>query len=219
MQVRYVNLWTPPETITPQVVDLAKAALPAWEALLQPPPAGPVEREGTRGHWLAQLMMLTMTAKGTVEMHQERLAIMAAGLLHPAFCFTRWTLFDAARQFKFFPTFGELSAFLDAVAEPARRQRARLTVLAKADMKRIATQTTGTKIGFVRDLPPAEREKFLRDMAEMRRRLACAGVGATPVAAAARRSLDAVNERMRQRIAQFAEAGAEEKPDQDPASP
>lgn len=135
--------------------------------------------------------------------------MIAGGLDQPGFCFVRASLYGAARRFKFFPTFGEVAAYLDEIAEPARRMRARLAVLASAPPSLIKggimeesgkALAPGERITFVRDLPPAEREKFLRQMTELRRRLAQDGVGDSAAAVAARRRADEINERMRQRL-------------------
>lgn len=192
--------WTPPLRVTLALSDLAAAALPEWDALLRPARIGPVDRVGTRGHWLVQLGLLTLGTKATMTEHMQRLALMAGGLMQPTFCFSLVSLYDAARRFRFFPTFGEAAIFLDEIAEPARRERRRLGLIAAWRRPRTRpTASTGERIAFVPALTREERVAFIAEMRALRQKLEQSGIGDTDRAATARRQIDEVNARMRAR--------------------
>lgn len=202
--VRFHDRWAPPATVTRETVEAARTALANFDELLKAGPLGPAKKPGTRGHWLAQLAMLTISAgKNTLEEQLGRVATVAIGLTYPAFCFTSATLYQAARRFKFFPSFAELAAFLDEVVEPARRTRDRLSRLAQAVA---GPGPRLEKVAYIRDLPDAERTRYFAEMRTLRAKLETAGVGNTPDAARARRARDDAEARMRARLQPVIEA-------------
>lgn len=118
-------VWQPPTTLPARVVDEARRAAAQLEHALRP--AG----EDLKARWLAQLAQLC-AGTSSAEDGLTRLRAIARDLDHPPLCFTDDTRIAAARKFKFFPSFAELSGLLDAVRHPYRDRLDRLRRLGPA---------------------------------------------------------------------------------------
>lgn len=118
--------WQPPEHPTPVLIAEAKHVRPQLERYLEPAP------EHVKLRWLTQLGTLT-AGSSTVEEALTRIKAYARDLDHPAFCFTDSSRVDAARRFKFWPSFAELARFLDEVAQPHRERLQRLRRIGAGD--------------------------------------------------------------------------------------
>lgn len=81
--------------------------------------------------WLASLGPL-VAGNISVEDARAKLAAYCGMLEYPAACFTKASLAKAAKRFKFFPTFSELTEFLDAQHADLRVKRQRLEAIVRA---------------------------------------------------------------------------------------
>lgn len=125
---------------------------------LQPADRKTVER------WLATLGTLvagTMSAQDA----QLRIKSYARLLEHPASCYTDETLRAAGETFRWFPSFAEVSAFLDERAQPLRTLRDRLKAIAEAPV----TRKPEEPVRKYRDLSPEEQRRHDELMASFRR--------------------------------------------------
>lgn len=88
----------------------------------------PAPRDLTRD-WLLRLGLL-VAGNLSVADSKARIAAYCDDLRYPALCFTDESRRRAGVAFKFFPTFSELSSFLDAEAQPMRKRAAELRAVA-----------------------------------------------------------------------------------------
>lgn len=86
--------------------------------------------DGVVTEWLTRLGTLVA---GQISLTEAKARIMAykTDLDYPSLCYTDRTRIEAARRFNWFPSFAELSAFLDQVAAPMRSRLVRLKALAE----------------------------------------------------------------------------------------
>ena len=123
----------------------------------------------------------------TLDEAKEKIAAYAMGLRHPAFCFSEASLYAAAKKFKWFPTYSEVSDWLDAKSREARNTLQRLEMLAGAKPSKPREPDMVRK---VEDATPEQRAQHLEAMRALKTRLAAQGVGNTPEAQKARRAVD-----------------------------
>lgn len=90
----------------------AALVLPGVEAML----SQPADKERVK-LWLKHLGIL-VAGQMTAEDASVKVGAYAALLSYPPMCYTRDTLKGAGREFKFMPSFGELSAFFDRIVSP-----------------------------------------------------------------------------------------------------
>lgn len=116
-------------------------------------------------HWLAQLGVL---CAGNMPAADAKVKIQAYGydLEFPALCFTDATRASAARQFTWFPSFAELSEFLESIARPYRIQLERMRRISSAETK---IEPRGRKWS---DLTDDERKAHNDMMARLKSELA-----------------------------------------------
>lgn len=150
--------WEPPATITPDMVVEANR----WRQ--QHDQRSGWVQPGVLKQWLA--ILITGSAKRQADDVDEaaRLsALMFAVEEHPAYCFTKSTLRDAQRRFKFLPTPAELLEFADAIVAAETRTADRLWKIVE----------TGVRTGGVDDSDLVgrsmrlNREKWDRERAEL----------------------------------------------------
>jgi hypothetical protein len=115
--------WDPPEVVGEQLRSEAARAIPQAEAALRP-----ADKQTAR-EWLMALGVL-VAGQMTTNDAKAKIGAYAPLLDHPACCFTRATLEEAGRQFKFFPAFAEIAAFLDEQRAPLVLMRGRLKAIA-----------------------------------------------------------------------------------------
>lgn len=189
----WVEDWRAPDNITPDLIEQCKAALKDWDEFMMPCAIGPIDRQGTRGNWLMQLSMLCASPKVSMQEYMEKTAVYAEGLVYPAVCFSQKALYTAARQFKFVPTFSELSTFMENIVYAHRIMYARIAALANA--KPHLTKTEAPKSIYIRDMPEPQRSEYLAEMKSLRQSLESAGIGNTIEAETARREIEAREQR------------------------
>lgn len=143
--------------------------MPRAETALDPAPTGIIER------WLTALGVLC-AGRGDDGNAEIKLAIYAPRLMQPASVFTDANLTEAGKRFSFFPSFAELSAFLDEKAEPVKAIAWRLRQLAEAK----PTAPAATPERTWSDLTPEEREAHDRMMEEVRRKIHANDVAPRP---------------------------------------
>jgi hypothetical protein len=161
--------WRPPRHANAALKAEAERAWQAAERALAPASAE------TMGKWLASLGLLCAGATSAAEA-RAKIGAYASLMDYPPACFTKSTLADAGRRFKWLPSFAELTAFLDEVARPARQLRDRLRAIAEAPLPPDAP---------VKRAPPSEAQR-----AEIRQR-AEAGLARLKAAAEALRQREA----------------------------
>ena len=86
--------------------------------------------QGLMAEWLGSLGSLVAGQMPAAEATQ-RLRAYVAMLDHPAFCFTADTLKDAARRFKWFPSFAEIAEFFDGIRDAVKREKYRCEQIVK----------------------------------------------------------------------------------------
>ncbi len=92
--------------------------------------AAPADRETVR-MWLASLGVMC-AGQITAADAKAKIGVYVPNLDHPASCFTKETLTEAGRKFKWFPSYAEIAEFLDAKARPARTLAFRLRKISEA---------------------------------------------------------------------------------------
>ncbi len=135
----------------------AEAALSAIDEALKPAPEALVLR------WLTALGTLTATRPDEADA-SGKVRAYAAMLELPASAFTRRSLDAAARRFRFFPSYAELTEHLEAETADARRTRhqlRRLAALPVADSSPAGQRWS--------ELTAEQREQFEMLMAPFRR--------------------------------------------------
>ena len=136
----------------------AEAALAAIERALEPAPRETVER------WIEALGALTAAPQGEDEAARKTRAY-AAMLEFPASAFSRRSLDAAARRFRFFPSYAELTEHLEAETadlKTTRHQLRRAVALPIADHRPVGKWSAMT---------PEQREEFDRLMEQAREAL------------------------------------------------
>lgn len=109
------------------MIDQARQFLPVAES-----ECAPVQAMRSDA-WLSALWDITAHEKLDADSQDQKLDILNAMIAeYPGVIFTRDSLTRAARQFKFWPAFMELSEFLDNEAYPVRARRDRLYALANS---------------------------------------------------------------------------------------
>ncbi|HXQ41622.1 MAG TPA: hypothetical protein VN821_10155 [Candidatus Udaeobacter sp.] len=119
--------WRPPSQASPALKAEAARALEAAERALAPASAE------TMGRWLASLGLLCAGAMAAQEA-RAKIGAYASLMDYPPACFTKATLREAGRRFKWLPSYAELAALLDEAAAPARALRDRLRAIAEAPL-------------------------------------------------------------------------------------
>jgi hypothetical protein len=117
--------WRLPERITPELIAAAKRFLPATEDALKPAP-----RQKAKD-WLAMLGTLC-AGQMTAADAKAKIGVYVPLMEAPELVLTRETLREAGERFKWFPSFAEISAFMDEKVGPIKQLRARLEALANA---------------------------------------------------------------------------------------
>lgn len=141
-----------PLSISSRTKSEARTALAAADAVLQPAPRETVER------WLEALGVLVAgnPSEGDAA---RRVQAFAAMLEFPAAAFCRRSLDAAARRFRFFPAYAELTELLEAETADAKRRRfqlRRLVALPVAD-----PEPAGTRWSALSDDQRAELDRLL----------------------------------------------------------
>lgn len=116
--------WTKPLDLTMEQVLSSRAWLPRAEALLKPADRKLIEK------WLIHLGVL---CAGQISTEDAKAKVMAYAELMdaPASVLNKRTLADAGRAFKWFPSFAEVSEFLDGRTWVMRKLAARLKLLSE----------------------------------------------------------------------------------------
>jgi hypothetical protein len=122
--------WEPPATITADMVVEANR----WRQ--QHDQRSGWVQQGVLKQWLAIVITGSARRPGDDVDEAARLsALMFAVEEHPAFCFTKGTLRDAQRRFKFLPTPAELLAFADAIVTAETGKADRLWKIVEAGVR------------------------------------------------------------------------------------
>jgi hypothetical protein len=116
--------WTRPDNLTAAEIQSSKGWLSRAEALLRPADKALVAK------WLGALGVLC-AGQMTAADAKVKIAAYAPLLECPASVLTRRTLQDAGRSFKWFPSFAEVSTFLDCHTWVMRKLAARLKLLSE----------------------------------------------------------------------------------------
>jgi hypothetical protein len=153
--------WRPPASVNAALKADAHRSLAQLDAALKP-----AERQLVKD-WLLALGTLCAGQMSAADA-KTKIAGYAGLLEHPPLCFTRETLRDAARRFKWWPSFAEIAAFLDEIARPTRHLRARVKAL--TDLP-VADPDAVRPTRRYKDLTPEERAKHDAMMAACRRAL------------------------------------------------
>lgn len=150
--------WAPPGQVAPSVQAEAAVAAAQYEAELRAAQRGHVM------HWLVQLGLLAASHMSSGDV-KAKIHAYATDLDFPEICYTDATRALAGRRFNWFPSFAELSAFLDEVASPYRIRLDRL--------RRISVAVVKTEPGPKgwSDMTDEERECQDREMADCMRKL------------------------------------------------
>lgn len=117
--------WRKPESLTAGEIQAAKGRLGRAEALLRPADKQLLKR------WLSALGVLC-AGQMTAADAKAKIGAYVPLLDAPAAVLTKRTLQDAGRQFKWFPSFAELSEFLDGQSWVMCKLAARLKMLAES---------------------------------------------------------------------------------------
>jgi hypothetical protein len=116
--------WTRPQSLTSAEIQSARGRLSRAEALLKPADKALVQK------WLQALGVLC-AGQMTAADAKAKIGAYVPLLDAPASVLNRRTLADAGRAFKWFPSFAELSEFLDGRTWVMRKLAARLKLLAE----------------------------------------------------------------------------------------
>jgi hypothetical protein len=151
--------WTAPKTVEERDAGEALRNLPIVERLCQPCPRETVSK------WLATLGVMCAGQQLTAADAKAKISAYSAHLNHPASCFTNDTLNEAARKFKWFPSYAEVAEFLDLKAQQQLNMRFRLEKIAGA---KVAEKPRPGKSW--QEMTADERAKFNEIMAGVRDR-------------------------------------------------
>ena len=124
-ELDFAERWTLPANLSPEIIAEAKALIQSAELENEPAP------EKIKAKWLASLGTLC-AGKATVSEIQSQLVAYASMVDYPETAFTKTTLDKAARNFKWFPSYAELTEFLDAETSTLRNNLSRLRQVANA---------------------------------------------------------------------------------------
>lgn len=152
-------VWQPPDDVPAKVKAEASRMIAPFHAALAAAPRMLV------AHWLTQLGIL-VAGNMPVADAKAKVAGYVADLDFPALCFTDATRAAAAREFKWFPSFAELSEFLEKIAKPHRARLYRIKTIAGRPVR-----PDERRKGWS-DLSPAERLAHDELMARVKRELA-----------------------------------------------
>lgn len=119
------STWKPPASVSNEMRTEAAALVAKIDAAM-----GLCPQDDVRD-WLTSLGAL-VAANITVADARARLTAYVGMLEYPSACYTKASLRKAARRFKFFPTYGELTDFLDAQLAEIRTKRQRLQAIINA---------------------------------------------------------------------------------------
>ena len=166
--------WRKPENLTAQEIEAAKWRVRSAEELLRP------ADQATVAKWLTSLGVLC-AGQTTASDAKTKIAAYAPLMDYPASVLTKQTLQDAGRAFKWFPSFAEVSEFLDGRTWVMRKLAARLRMLAESTPEIEHQPGSDWK-----DLTPEQKAEIDRKLAECRRVLdglsdTLKGVANTPV--------------------------------------
>jgi|GEM_PF-4858839 len=155
--------WEPPATITADMVVEANR----WRQ--QHSERSGWVQPGVLKQWLA--ILITGSAKRQADDVDEaaRLsALMFAIEEHPAYCFTKSTLREAQRRFKFLPTPAELLEFVDGIAAAERRTADRLWKIVETGVRTGAAVAgdTDAAMRLHREKTDRERRELAAILAE-----------------------------------------------------
>lgn len=154
--VDFRNQWELPR-VSKALQVLAKRELPKAEERCNPP-----SRDLAR-KWLSSLGTLT-AGRMPAEEARSKLIAYSEFFDHPSGAFTKETLRLAAKEFKWFPSFSELSTFLDEQSVPIRNERDRIKAIADATIEEPQKP---------KNIDPEERERRTNEtMAEYRKNMA-----------------------------------------------
>jgi len=136
--------------------------------------------QATVAKWLTSLGVLC-AGQTTASDAKTKIAAYAPLMDYPASVLTKQTLQDAGRAFKWFPSFAEVSEFLDGRTWVMRKLAARLRMLAESTPEIEHQPGSDWK-----DLTPEQKAEIDRKLAECRRVLdglsdTLKGVANTPV--------------------------------------
>ena len=145
---RVAEVWRPPAAVTRYQQADAQAALESLRLVTD------VE---TVKKWLMALG--TLVAKNmTVADAKVRIGAYTPGMVaYPPECFTRETLYQAGREFTWFPTYAEVARFMDERASAARNLAHRLKKIAEAPIGEPERPEVAKRY---KDLTPDEQIKF-----------------------------------------------------------
>jgi len=128
-------LWRMPETISQDLIEEARQAIPAAEAACQPAPKEALSK------WLNSLGVLC-AGRMSAEDAAVKLQAYSAMLEVPASILNKHTLDEAARQFQWFPSYSEIAQFLDPRAAAKTKILDRVRRIAAASPTRSEARTT-----------------------------------------------------------------------------
>lgn len=143
-------------------------------------------QSGVLQQWLAIVISGSARRPGDDIDEAARLrALMFAVEEHPAYCFTKTTLRQAQRRFKFLPTPAELLEFCDAIAGAEKQTADRLgRIVEKGPHDAVPPEKRPWAHGGALDQADYLRRKADRERAELveiiRKRDAAAAIGETP---------------------------------------
>lgn len=113
-----------PRNVSPQNIAEAKSKTAALDRALLPADISITRK------WLGTLGVMC-AGKMEIADARAKIAVYAANLRHPEFCFTQDTLVEAGKKFTWFPSFAEVSAFLDEIEKPTRELAERVKRIAE----------------------------------------------------------------------------------------
>lgn len=161
----FVRVWQPPMSVTPDMREDALNTLRRLDVAMT------VATEDLVRKWLTVLGNLVASRHGADEAHQA-VRSYATMLDYPCSCFTRDTLRDAAKRFKFWPAFAELAEFLDALVADQRALRDRLEALCRVPLSDAPPPANDALAPLYRDLDAERQAEHDRLMAGFRARMA-----------------------------------------------
>jgi hypothetical protein len=140
--------WVAPSSVDAQVKAEARAKLPNVLRL-----AADAELDTIR-KWLASLGVMCAGQMSATDA-KAKMAVLAPMLKHPGSSFTEDTLREAARKFKWFPSFAEVDEFLDKKSRPIKALSYRLQRIIAAPERKPQNNTKAW-----RDMTQEERDAF-----------------------------------------------------------
>ncbi len=126
-ETSFDEVWTLP-TITPALRNEARRQLASAESELEPARKSDVRK------WLVSLAVLC-SGNLSVANTKEKMVAYSHLLSYAPVMFTEETLELAGRKFTWFPSYGELCAYLDELELPFRNRAARIALISKAPVE------------------------------------------------------------------------------------